>query len=38
VQMLTNNLILLPVIEDKKKFVGVVRMIEIFDELTSAVV
>lgn len=34
--MLKNNLILLPVIEeDKKKFVGVVRMIEIFDELTS---
>jgi len=36
--MLKNNLILLPVIEDKKKFVGVVRMIEIFDELTSAIV
>ena len=35
--MLNNNLVLLPVIEeDKKKFVGVVRMIEIFDELTSA--
>ncbi len=34
--MLKNDLILLPVIEDKKKFVGVVRMIEIFDELTSA--
>jgi len=34
--MLNNDLILLPVIEDKKKFVGVVRMIEIFDELTSA--
>jgi predicted transcriptional regulator len=34
--MLKNNLILLAVIEeDKKKFVGVVRMIEIFDELTS---
>ena len=34
--MLNNNLTLLPVIEeDKKKFVGVVRMIEIFDELTS---
>jgi Mg/Co/Ni transporter MgtE len=33
--MLNNDLILLPVIEDKKKFVGVVRMIEIFDELTS---
>jgi len=35
--MLDNDLVLLPVIEDKKKFVGVVRMIEIFDELTSAV-
>jgi Mg/Co/Ni transporter MgtE len=35
--MLNNDLILLPVIENKKKFVGVVRMIEIFDELTSAV-
>jgi len=34
--MLNNDLILLPVIENKKKFVGVVRMIEIFDELTSA--
>jgi Mg/Co/Ni transporter MgtE len=35
--MLSNDLILLPVIEDKKKFVGVVRMIEIFDELTSSI-
>jgi Mg/Co/Ni transporter MgtE len=35
--MLNNDLILLPVIENKKKFVGVVRMIEIFDELTSAI-
>jgi Mg/Co/Ni transporter MgtE len=33
--MLNNDLILLPVIENKKKFVGVVRMIEIFDDLTS---
>jgi Mg/Co/Ni transporter MgtE len=33
--MLNNDLVLLPVIENKKKFVGVVRMIEIFDELTS---
>lgn len=33
--MLNNDLILLPVIENKKKFVGVVRMIEIFDELSS---
>src|SRR4030043_875441 len=35
--MLNNDLILLPVIENKKKFVGVVRMIEIFDELTNAI-
>jgi Mg/Co/Ni transporter MgtE len=35
--MLNYDLILLPVIEDKKKFVGVVRMIEIFDELTGAI-
>jgi len=34
--MLKNNLVLLAVIEeDKKKFIGVVRMIEIFDELTT---
>ncbi|MGB9714936.1 MAG: CBS domain-containing protein [Thermodesulfovibrionales bacterium] len=35
--MLNNDLVLLPVIENKKKFVGVIRMIEIFDELTSAI-
>jgi Mg/Co/Ni transporter MgtE len=35
--MFNNDLILLPVVENKTKFVGVVRMIEIFDELTSAV-
>jgi len=36
--MLSNDLVLVPVIEkDKKKFVGVVRMIEIFDELTGAI-
>ncbi len=35
--MLRNDLILLPVIENKKKLVGVVRMIEVFDELSSAV-
>jgi Mg/Co/Ni transporter MgtE len=34
--ILNNNLILLPVIENKKKFVGVVRTIEIFNELTDA--
>ena len=32
--ILNNDLILLPVIENKTKFVGVVRMIEIFGELT----
>lgn len=35
--MIYHDLILLPVLEDKKKFVGVVRMIEIFDELTKVI-
>jgi len=35
--MLNDDLILLPVIENKTKFVGVVRIIEIFNELTSAI-
>jgi CBS domain-containing protein len=35
--MVRHNLILLPVLEGKKKFVGLVRMIEIFDELSSAI-
>jgi CBS-domain-containing membrane protein len=35
--MIHHNLILLPVLENKKKFVGVVRMIEIFDELSEAI-
>jgi len=35
--MIHNNLILLPVLENKKKFVGLVRMIEIFDELSEAI-
>ncbi len=35
--MLHNDLILLPVLENKKKLVGVVRMIEVFDELTDAI-
>lgn len=33
--MIHNDLILLPVLEDKKKFVGIVRMIEIFDEISN---
>ncbi len=35
--MIHNDLILLPVLEDKKKFVGLVRMIEVFDELSNAI-
>jgi CBS-domain-containing membrane protein len=34
--MLHHDLILLPVLENKKKFVGLVRMIEVFDELSGA--
>jgi len=35
--MIHNDLVLLPVLEDKKKFVGLVRMLEIFEELSNAV-
>ncbi len=35
--MIHNDLILIPVLEDKKKFVGLVRMIEIFNELSDAI-
>jgi CBS-domain-containing membrane protein len=35
--MIHNELILLPVLENKKKLVGMVRMIEIFDELSDAI-
>ena len=35
--ILHHDLILLPVLENKKKFVGLVRMIEIFDETSSAI-
>jgi hypothetical protein len=34
--MLHHDLILLPVLENKKKFVGLVRMIEVFDEISGA--
>ena len=33
--MLHNDLILLPVLENKRKLVGVVRMIEVFEELSN---
>ena len=35
--MLHNDLALVPVLEDKKKLVGLVRMIEIFDAISDAV-
>jgi Mg/Co/Ni transporter MgtE len=35
--MIHQDLILLPVLENKKKFVGLVRMREIFDELTNII-
>lgn len=35
--MLHHDLILLPVLENKKKFVGLVRMIEVFDEISNAI-
>jgi Mg/Co/Ni transporter MgtE len=34
--MLHHDLILLPVLENKKKFVGLIRMIEVFDEISNA--
>jgi Mg/Co/Ni transporter MgtE len=35
--MVHHDLILLPVLENKKKFVGLVRMIEIFDSISDAI-
>ena len=35
--MIHHDLVLLPVLENKKKFVGIVRMIEIFDEISNAI-
>ncbi|NWF52921.1 MAG: CBS domain-containing protein [Nitrospirae bacterium] len=35
--MISHDLGLLPVLADKKKFVGIVRMIEIFDELSNVI-
>jgi Mg/Co/Ni transporter MgtE len=35
--MLHHDLILLPVLENKKKFVGLVRMIEVFDEISGGI-
>lgn len=35
--MLRNDMSVLPVLENKKKLVGIVRMIEVFDELTNVI-
>lgn len=35
--MIGHNLVLLPVLENKKKLVGFVRMIEVFDEISNIV-
>ncbi|MEW6067148.1 MAG: CBS domain-containing protein [Nitrospirota bacterium] len=35
--MVHHDLVLIPVLENKKKFVGLVRMVEIFDELSNAI-
>jgi CBS-domain-containing membrane protein len=35
--MIHDDLLLLPVLEAKKKFVGLVRLIEIFDEISDAI-
>jgi len=34
--MIRHDAVLLPVLEDNKKFIGVIRMVEIFDELSKA--
>jgi len=36
--MLHHNLVLLPVLEDKKKFVGLIRIIEIFDAISNSII
>lgn len=35
--MIHNNMIMLPVLDEQKKFTGVVRLLEIFNELTDAI-
>jgi CBS domain-containing protein len=35
--MVHHDLVLLPVLENKKKFVGLIRMVEIFDEISNAI-
>ena len=36
-QMIHHDLILLPVLENKTKFVGLIRMVEIFDEISNTI-
>jgi len=35
--MIHHDLVLLPVLENKKKFVGLIRLVEIFDEISNAI-
>jgi len=35
--MVRHDLVLLPILENKKKFVGLVRMVEVFDEISNAI-
>lgn len=35
--MIHYGLVLLPVLENKQKFIGLVRMVEVFDEISSAI-
>jgi Mg/Co/Ni transporter MgtE len=36
--MVHHDLVLLPVLENKKKFVGLVRMIEVFDQISDSLI
>ena len=36
--MVHHDIVLLPVLENKKKFVGLVRMIEVFDEISELLI
>jgi CBS domain-containing protein len=35
--MVKNNLVILPVLEDKKKLVGLVRMLDVFDHISNRI-
>lgn len=37
IMMVHNNVSMLPVLEDKKKLVGLVKMVEVFDEISNSI-